>query len=215
MTTAPPTGFLDPPPDSEAVRAEFADDAVARGFVMNLTRAWAHLPGLRSRLMDVANEAAASAGLDERDRAVVIASVAASIGDRYCGLVWGEKLACLAGEEVARSVLAGDAARLPDRERMLARWARTVAADPAGGNAADVAALRGLGLTDAQVLGLTAFAAVRTAFASVNDALGVPPDDAVEAMARPVVHVDVDRSAERVTGRRVNGNRGPAAAPGC
>lgn len=215
MTATEPTGFLAPPTVSDAVRVELADDVAARGFAMNLTRAWAHVPGLRLRLMDVGNEAADAAGLGERDRAVVIAAIAASIGDRYCGLVWGEKLAVLAGEDVARSVLAGADDGLAVRDLVLARWARTVAVDPASGTAADVAELRNLGLTDDQVLGLTAFAAVRGAFASVNDALGVPPDDAVEAAARPLVHACVDRSARRASVRCEPGGRGDPGGVGC
>jgi len=55
-------------------------------------------------------------------------------------------------------------------------WARTVTRDPNGTSAADVQALRDVGLEDGQIMAVTVFVALRIAFSTVNDALGAAPD---------------------------------------
>ncbi len=98
------------------------------------------------------------------------------MGDAYCSLAWGGKLAQEAGADVAASVLLGDDEALDPVERALARWARQVARDPNATTAADVQALRDVGFDDDQVLAVTVFVALRLAFSGVNDALGALPD---------------------------------------
>ncbi|WP_109506868.1 carboxymuconolactone decarboxylase family protein [Nocardioides speluncae] len=180
-------GFLGLAPDTEAGQQLYAEHLADRGYVTNISRLWAHAPALYRQVLDAGNEAARLAGLDTRDRAVVITAMAMSLGDSYCALVWGDRLAEKAGEQVARDVLRGDVDRLPERDRLLADWARRVTADPNATVAENVAPLRRLGLSDAQILALTTFAALRRAFASVNDALGLPPDDNLVASVHPVV----------------------------
>jgi alkylhydroperoxidase family enzyme len=77
---------------------------------------------------------------------------------------------------VAAAVIGGDDTALTPAEQAMAAWARAVARDPNGTTLAQVQALRDAGLEDAQIFAITAFVALRIAFSTVNDALGVRPD---------------------------------------
>lgn len=175
-TPSPRTGFLGPAVDSPGAARLAATDTEQFGYVMNLTRMWSHQPALREGLLALFDQAANAAGLSYRDRGVLISAAASSIGDAYCSLAWGNRLAGVAGGEVAGSVLGGSDAGLDVRESALAAWARWVASDPNGATAADAEELRTVGYDDPQILAITLFVALRVAFAAVNDALGVPPD---------------------------------------
>jgi alkylhydroperoxidase family enzyme len=146
------------------------------GHVMNLSMLWAHLPTLHEGLFDVMARAAKAATLTFRQRGVLVVATASTFGDAYCSLVWGRKLANVAGDEVAGAVVRGDDEPLGKTERALARWARAMTRDPNTTEPADVQALRDVGYDDARILAITTFVALRAAFAAVNDALGVRPD---------------------------------------
>jgi alkylhydroperoxidase family enzyme len=72
-------------------------------------------------------------------------------------------------------------------ERAMAGWARQVARDPNGTTAADVQVLRDAGFSDSQIFTITVFVALRLAFSTVNDALGVLPDAGLRATAPAAV----------------------------
>ena len=56
---------------------------------------------------------------------------ASALGDSYCSLAWGGKLAKLAGDETAGGVIAGDVpGELSVREAALCDWCRAVVGDP-------------------------------------------------------------------------------------
>ena len=126
-----------------------------------------------------------AAGLSFKDRGILIAAAASTLGDPYCSLAWGNKLAGESDGEVAASVLRGEDQGLDERERALARWARAVARDPNGTTPAHVETLRAVGYDDGQVLAITAFVALRLAFATVNDALGRRAGRRADAVRRP------------------------------
>jgi alkylhydroperoxidase family enzyme len=170
------TGFLGPAHPSPEAERLYAEDREKFGYVMNLSRAWAHLPDLHDSLFDLLGQAAASAGLTFRQHGVLISSLASTLGDPHCSLAWGTRLAAEVGDDLAAGVLLGDDAGLEPTEQALAAWARNLAADPNGTTTADVAALRQAGYDDSQVLAITVFVALRIAFSTVNDALGARPD---------------------------------------
>ena len=130
--------------------------------------------------------------LTHRQRAILITSCASTLGDSYCSLAWGKKLADDAGAGVAASVLRGDDAPLDNSERALARWARQLARDPNSTTAADVQTLRAEGFDDAQIFAITVYAALRIAFSTVNDALGALPDRQLGAEVPAEVRDAVD-----------------------
>lgn len=143
---------------------------------MNLTRVWAHVPEMLPVLRTLMLSAAEAAGLAPRQRAVLVTAMASALGDSYCSLAWGFKLAAEAGPMVAGSVVAADDAALPPPDRALARWARRVATGPNAVVESDVDELRQAGFDDRQIAALTMFVVLRLAFSTFNDALGIRPD---------------------------------------
>jgi SAM-dependent methyltransferase/alkylhydroperoxidase family enzyme len=174
-------GFLAVPPTTAGVQSLYDDDVAQQGFVMNASRLWAHLPAVHDGLFDLLGQAARAAGLTVRQRGVLVTACASTLGDSYCSLAWGKKLAGEADAALAAAVLRGEDLADPV-EQALAVWARKVTRDPNGTAAADVQALRDAGFDDAQVFAITTFVALRMAFSTVNDALGAHPDAELGAL---------------------------------
>ena len=170
------TSFLALPEPGEDAERLYAHDLADHGFVMNLSRVWAHVPHAHDVLFGLLADMVSAAGLSFRQRGILVTSAARSLGDSYCSLAWGARLAGAAGADVARAVLRADDAGLDDSDRALAQWARAVASDPNGTTAADLEPLRRAGFDDRQIFAITAFVALRLAFSTINDALGARPD---------------------------------------
>jgi uncharacterized peroxidase-related enzyme len=179
--------FVDIPEPDEATRRLYESDLADMGFVMNVSRLWGHQPSTLEAVFDVMRRALAACPLTVRERGIVIAATASTMGDAYCSLAWGTKLAAASDADTAVGVLRGEDADLSERERALARWARLVAADPNGTRALDVQDLRDAGYGDGQIFGITVYLAMRRAFATVNDALGTRPDAEYRALAPAAV----------------------------
>ena len=179
--------FLGEPAPSPAAARLFDVDRAEMGYEMNVTRLWAHQPDLFTHLFELVGDAARMAGLDLRRRGILVAACASTIGDAYCALAWGAKLAAASDPDTAAAVLRGDDQGLNPAERVLAEWARAVARDPNATSAADVQRLRDAGFTDPEILAITLFVGLRMAFSSVNDALGAAPDPALRSTAPPAV----------------------------
>jgi len=169
-------GFLGAPPPSAAAERLYDEDRHDLGYVMNASRLWAHQPETVNALFDTMGLAARGGGLTLRQRGILVTACAATLGDSYCSLAWGKKLAIEADPAVAAAVLHGDDEALTPAERVLARWARKVTSDPNGTTPDDVRALRAVGYSDAEIFAATAFVGLRVAFSTVNDALGARPD---------------------------------------
>ena len=169
-------GFLGPAAESPAARSLHQEDLEELGYVMNSTRLWSHLPAEVDVLFDLMQMAVKPAGLTLRERGVIVTAAASTLGDSYCSLAWGKKLAGFADPEIAGAVLTGTDQGLSDVERALATWTRRVAGDPNATTASDVDTLREAGYDDRQILAITLFISLRLAFSIVNDALGAPPD---------------------------------------
>ena len=170
------TSFLDEPPPSTGAQRLFDDDVKGVGYVMNVSRLWAHDPAALDALSELLGSVTRAGSLTQRQRAILITCCASALGDSYCSLAWGKRLADDAGAEVAARVLRGDDAPLDNSERALASWARRLVRDPSSTTAADVQELRAEGFDDAQIFAITVYAALRIAFSTVNDALGALPD---------------------------------------
>jgi uncharacterized peroxidase-related enzyme len=168
--------FLPFPEPDAAAQQIFKTDMAELGFVMNASRLWAYQPKTFEAMFDVMRQALAECGLSLRQRGILVAASVSTMGDSYCALAWGRKLAEVADAPTAAGVLRGDDAELTDADRTLAVWARKVAADPNAVGNADVQELRDAGYSDAQIFGITVYVAMRIALATVNDALGAQPD---------------------------------------
>jgi len=168
--------FLGEPPLSPEVRALYDEDLADGGYVQNACRLWAHQPDTVNQLFTLMSQALEPSGLGLRQRGVLVTAAASALGDSYCSLAWGGKLSEDSGAEVAAGVLTGSDAGLTSQEKAMAGWARKVARDPNATTADDIQALRDSGLDDGQIFAITAFIALRLAFAAVNDSLGAQPD---------------------------------------
>ena len=169
--------FLPLPKTTDAVERIYRSTQAAQGFVMNLTSVWAWRPDVYESFAGLRSLLTSSSGLSKRDQAVLVCATASQLQDSYCSLAWGKTLAAEAGAATAAAVLTdSDDSALTARDRALAAWARKVVADPNGTTPADIATLRSAGLDDRSIFEATAFAALRLAFSTVNDALGANPD---------------------------------------
>jgi alkylhydroperoxidase family enzyme len=194
------SGFLEVPETSADVQRLYAGDVSDLGYVMNLSRVWAHQPTAQDGLSALMGQAVTAGGLTLRQQGILVAACASAMGDSYCSLAWGKRLAGEVGADLAGDVLRGDDDGLDEADGALAGWARQVARDPNGTALADVQALRDAGFDDGQIFAVTLFVALRIAFSTVNDALGALPDPALADSApapvrdavtfgRPVGHV--------------------------
>lgn len=182
------TGFVETPEESDEVTHLFADDIADLGYVMNTSRLWAYQPSAVNDLFALMKTAKSLGDLSFRQRGILVTACASSLGDSYCSLAWGGKLAGAADPETAAAVLLGTDGPLDAADRALAAWARKVAHDPNDTKAADVQALRDAGFSDRQIFAITLFVALRIAFSTVNDALGVRPDAQLrETTPKPVL----------------------------
>jgi alkylhydroperoxidase family enzyme len=168
--------FLAVPETSADVQRLYDEDLDDVGYVMNASKLWAHHPAAHDGLFELLGQAVRAGSLTFRQRGILVAACASALGDSYCSLAWGKKLAGEAGADVAGGVLRGDDHRLDPSERALTRWARQVTRDPNATDAHDVGPLRDAGFDDEQIFAITLFVALRIAFSTVNDALGARPD---------------------------------------
>ena len=135
--------------------------------------------GGQAGLFDLLGQTARAGRTDPAPAGVLVVATASTLGDSYCSLAWGGKLAKAADPTVSAGVLHGDDALLDAGERALAAWARAVTRDPNATTAADIDELRAAGFDDQQIFAATVFIALRLAFSTVNDAVGAMPDQAL------------------------------------
>jgi alkylhydroperoxidase family enzyme len=169
-------GFLAEPATTPEIQASYASDVTDHGYVMNLSHVWAQAPATHDTLFGLLADAVELGGLTFRQRGILIAAMASTMGDSYCSLAWGNRLAKAAGSEVAGAVIRHDDEPLDDADRALAVWARTITRDPNATSGADLEPLRAAGFDDRQIFGITLFVPLRRAFSTVNAALGSQPD---------------------------------------
>src|SRR5262245_24571713 len=145
------SGFLADPRITTAAQAMFDTDVAELGYVMNLTRLWAYQPATKEALFEVLRQANSAERLSVRQRVILVAACASALGDSYCSLVWGTRLAETIGAQASAGVLQGTDEGLTESERAMAAWARQVARNPNSTTAGDVQALRDNGFTEAQI----------------------------------------------------------------
>lgn len=184
--------FLANPPADDAVRALFYEGESEDGYVMNFLRLWAWRPDVHVAFAGVKELLASKTQLSEREIAILNSTTASCVGDSYCSIAWGTKLADVCDDTTAAALLRGDdIPALSPRERALAVWARAVVEDPNATTRDDVEALRAVGLSDQEIFEATVVVAFRIAFTTVNDALGAQPDRQLAQTAPPAVLASV------------------------
>src|SRR5437764_7655555 len=128
-------GFLRAPEHSAKAQRMFDEDVAGLGYVMNLSRLWAYQPASREALTDMLHATTEAHGLTFRQRGILISACASALGDSYCSLAWGSRLAGETDPETASGVLTGDDGKLTPAEQALAGWARMVARGPSATSA--------------------------------------------------------------------------------
>lgn len=180
--------FISQAPMTDDVRRIHADGVASQGFLMNLTHVWAWRPDVYEGFAQLRNQLTSNSTLSKRELAVIVSATASALGDSYCALAWGTTLAKQSQPEVAAAVIRNtEDEAMTARDRALAAWARTVAKNPVGAQAADVQALRDAGFSEREIVEATLFAAFRIAFSTVNNALGAHPDPELVRNAPPEV----------------------------
>ena len=169
-------GFLAAAPQTEHAQSMYDSDVELQGYVANLTRVWAYSPEALGALSFMLRQSMEMSGMTAHQRALLTSVSAATLGDSYCSLAFGRRLAATGGDVAAVQALTGRAGELLPDDRVLATWARKVVEDPSSTTAADVDALREAGYDDSAIFALTLFVALRVTFSTVNSALGAGPD---------------------------------------
>ena len=141
------TGFLSAPPHTPEAKRLFEDDLKGVGYMTNVSRLWAHLPAALNDLSDLMGETTRAGSLSFAQRAVLVTAAASALGDSYCSMAWGKKLAEATSPAVAAAVIRGGLEGLDSTEQALARWARLMAREPNAISADDVQVLAMLGST--------------------------------------------------------------------
>lgn len=172
----PQVGFLATPEFTDAAHRMFNEDLDDHGFIMNASRLWAYAPEVNEGLFGLLNTVTRMGSLSLRQRGILVAAAASTLGDAYCSLAWGSRLADESSAATAGDVLRGVDDGLDDSEKVLAAWARQVVSDPNGTTERDILKLRDAGFSDSQIFAITCYVAGRLAFSTVNDALGAQPD---------------------------------------
>lgn len=163
-------GFLAEPPLTSEAQALYDEDLSESGYVWNVSRLWAYQPQTMERLFELMSQAFKPSGLDFRQRGILVAATASTLGDSYCSLAWGGKLSGVSDAALAAGVLSGEDTDLTDQEQAIASWARKIVTDPNATTSDDIQALHDVGLGDDQIFAMTAFVALRVAFSTINDA---------------------------------------------
>jgi alkylhydroperoxidase family enzyme len=187
MTTATgmagATQFLDRADVTEKVQAWYDEELAELGYVMNASRLWAYQIEAMDALFNLISQVASARPFTFRERGILVAACASTLGDSYCSLAWGTKLAAKADAQLAAGVLRGDDGALTKAERAMAAWARRVTSDPNGTSTEDVQKLRDVGFCDADIFAMTVYVALRIALSTVDDALGARPDAEYRTLA--------------------------------
>lgn len=184
--------FLREPPETDEVLAAHEAERDSEGYVSNHTRLWSWRIDLDQEFRRLRSGILSSSALTERDFAVLVTATVSQLGDSYCALAWGPRLASLTDDETAGRVLGGGSPEsLTEREAALAGWARQIVRDPNATTERDVERLREVGLGEREIFEATAFVAFRLAFSTVNDALGAVPDDQLAEAAPDAVRAAV------------------------
>ena len=178
--------FIDDPEMTEHLRARTEAVKSAEGFSMRWVRLWGWIPEVEELFRQARMKLDQTTTLSPRERTVIVCATVSGVGDSYCSLAWGRKLAKLSDAKIpAELIKTGDSNALSPRERALAAWARRVVANPSATTREEVQALRAAGLTEREIVEATTLIAFRVAFAMVNGALGAQPDGALGELAPP------------------------------
>jgi uncharacterized peroxidase-related enzyme len=165
----------------DAVADMYRRQQAAWGYVPNYAKAFCHRPEVLKRWGQLL--AQIKRPMDRRRFELVTFVAAHQLKHSACALAHGKALREMFTDEAIVSIAEGRTENvLGDAEQAIVRFARQVAADASQVTAADVAALRELGCTDAEVFDVAAAAAGRAFFTKLLEAMGVQADAPFQAI---------------------------------
>jgi uncharacterized peroxidase-related enzyme len=166
------------------VAAMYETDVAGWGFLPNFTRAYSHRPDVYAAWRSL--NGSIKANMDERRYEIATLAAARRLRSSYCSLAHGRVLARLIPASVVQDIAIGRPSDELDAVDMaVIDLADKVAADATTVTQGDIERLRGLGLTDAEILDVVLAAAARCYFSKVLDAVGCDPDAAFNDLIEP------------------------------
>lgn len=169
---------------SPSVAAVFAQTEKQSGFIPNWLRGFAldegHFERLNAYLFPlVQGDPAVPSSLTRREREILATVVSVRNGCAYCHALHVHELAEFLGDAWLAHRISLDHREVPelsDREHALIELALTVTDEPGGVSDAEIDALRGFGLSDADVFEAVQIISVFNATNRISLALGLLPD---------------------------------------
>jgi uncharacterized peroxidase-related enzyme len=160
-----------------AVAEMYEADRAVWGYLPNFTRAYSHRPGVYAAWRGL--NGSIKANMDERRYEIATLAAARRLRSSYCSLAHGKVLTRLVPAATVRDIALGRPSEdLDDVDTAVIEVADKVASDATTVTQADIERLRGLGLSDADILDVVLAAAARCFFSKVLDAVGCDPDAA-------------------------------------
>lgn len=171
--------FIETVPEAgapDAVAQHYEADRTDSGRIPNYTRAFSLRPDVYAGWQQLIE--AIQAGMDPRRYELATLAAARRLRSSYCMLAHGSVLADRFLEPDAVRAVAADhrAAGLDPVEVAVMNFAKKVADDATRVGQTDVDPLRGLGLSDTEILDVVLAAAARSFFSKVLDGVGALPD---------------------------------------
>lgn len=180
-----------PVPDEETLPADiqelFAKNREKPGFVPNVFRAYSLRPAaLRGFIALYDALMAEEGGLSKAEREMIAVAVSAQNHCHYCLVSHGAVLRVRAKDAQLAETIASNyrAADLSERQRAMLDYALKVTRASAEVGEADLAALRAVGFSDADIFDITQIAAFFNYSNRVASAIGMRPNDEFYGMAR-------------------------------
>jgi uncharacterized peroxidase-related enzyme len=174
------------PPDAAEgdVAAMYQRQQAAWGFIPNYAKVFSLRPEVLARWGQLQAEIRRT--IDKRRFELVTFVAALELGNSACSLVHGRTLREFFSDAQIIAIAAGRSdGILSDAEQAVVAFARQTARDATRTTAAQVAALKQHGYSDAEIFDIAAVAAARAFFAKLLDALGTLPDSALLVLDEP------------------------------
>ena len=165
---------LTPSEATEDVEKYLAGQTASWGYLPNYAAAYVSRPEV-ARGWAVLNGSIRD-GMDPRRYEIATIGAARALRSTYCTAAHAKFLRDDCGDEQAMVAIARDESALDEVDRAVMAFAAKVARDAASISAADVDALRDVGLTDNEIGDVVFAAAARCFFATVVDAFGAQAD---------------------------------------
>jgi uncharacterized peroxidase-related enzyme len=166
----------------DAVRAMYARQQAAWGYIPNYAKVFCYRPEVMARWGKLLAEI--KRPMELRTFELVTFVAAHELRNTACTLAHGKALREFFSDEQIVAIAAGKFdGVLDDAETALVRFARQIAKDASRVTAGQVQALREFGYSDAEIFDVAATVAGRALFTKLLDGLGVEPDAPFRGLA--------------------------------